>query len=211
MKRDSAVIRILVASTFGALACFSALAFGSEWKIDPAHSSVRFKVRHMMISWVEGSFSDISGTFNILDKDVAGMKAEATIGVNSVSTNQEKRDSHLKTPDFFDAAKFPTMTFKSTTVTKGDKDKYEMRGNLTMHGVTKPVTLIVDEVTAPIKDMSGGLKRGFSASGKINRDDFGLKWNHVLETGGVAVGNEVFITLNLELGQAPKEAPKPKS
>jgi polyisoprenoid-binding protein YceI len=207
MKRDSAVVRIIVASTFGALACLCALAVGSEWTIDAAHSTVRFKVRHMMVSNVEGTFSDVKGTFDIPDKDLTKMKAEATIGVASVSTNQEKRDAHLKSPDFFDAAKFPTMTFKSSKVTKKGK-KMEMKGDLTMHGVTKPVTLEVDEVTDAVKDMQGNPRRGFSASTEINRKDFGLTWNHALETGGVAVGEKVGVTLNFELAEAKKEEPK---
>ncbi len=200
MKYDS-FIRIVVASTFGALACLSALATGAEWQIDPAHSNVGFKVRHMMISNVEGTFSDISGTFDIPEKDVTKLKAEATIGVNSISTNQEKRDAHLKSPDFFDVTKFPTITFKSTKVAKKAKGKLEIDGKLTMHGVTKDVKLDVDELTPPIKDMSGGLKRGMEASTKISRKDFGLTWNKALETGGVAVGDEVKVTLNLELGE----------
>ncbi len=203
------MIRIAVASTFCALACLSALASGAQWDIDGAHSTVRFKVRHMMVSNVEGTFADIKGTFNVDDKDITKTTSEATIAVSSINTNQEKRDAHLKSPDFFDVTKYPTITFKSTKVVKKGK-KFDLVGNLSLHGVTKEVTLKVDELTAPAKDMQGSMRRGFSATGEINRKDFGLTWNKALEAGGVAVSEKVDLTLNFELGEAKKEEAKPK-
>ncbi|ATB28131.1 YceI family protein [Melittangium boletus] len=174
-------------------------AFATEFEIDPAHSAASFSVRHMMVTNVRGAFSKVSGTVNVDDKDVTKSTVEATIDATTINTNEPKRDEHLKSADFFDTGKFPTITFKSTKVAKAGKG-FKVTGDLTMHGVTKPVVLDVTEgLTPEAKDPWGNTKRGATATTKVNRKDFGLAWNKALETGGVAVGEEVTITLDLEL------------
>jgi polyisoprenoid-binding protein YceI len=168
---------------------------------------VSFKVRHMMVSNVQGGFTKFSGTLNLDDKDVTKSTLSVDIDVASVDTRNPKRDEHLKSADFFDVAKFPKMTFKSTKVEK-QGDKYLATGDLTLHGVTKPVTLTVTNVTGEVKDAFGAIRRGAQATGKINRKDFGLTWNKALEAGGVAVGEDV--SLDLEVECTKKEAPAPK-
>jgi polyisoprenoid-binding protein YceI len=161
----------------------------------------------MMVANVRGSFSKVTGTANIDEKDITKSTVEAVIDATTVNTNEPKRDEHLRSADFFDTAQFPTITFKSTQVKKAGKDKLKVSGNLTMHGVTRPVVLDVEGFTAEAKDPWGNTKRGGVATTKINRKDFGLGWNKVLETGGVAVGEEVSITIDLELNK--KQAPAP--
>ena len=194
-----------------ALASFvPALATASEWDIDPAHSAAQFSVRHLMVSNIRGEFGKVTGTVNLDDKDITKSTVEATIDATSIITRDEKRDGHLKSPDFFDVAKFPTVTFKSTKVEKAGKDKYKVHGDLTIHGVTKSVVLAV-EGSAEQKDPWGNVKRGFAATTKINRKDFGLAWNKALETGGVVVGEEIAITLDIEAAKkvaAPAPAAK---
>jgi polyisoprenoid-binding protein YceI len=184
------------------LGLFVTLSFGQSYQIDTAHSGAAFSVRHMMVTNVSGRFSNLKGSVVIDDKNPANSKVEAVIDVSTVNTNEPKRDGHLKSPDFFDVAKFPTMTFTSTKVYKsGDVTKVE--GNLTLHGVTKPVTLNLSEVSAEVKHPMGGLVRGATATTKIKRSDFGLTWNRALEAGGVTVGDEVSITLEIELSRKP--------
>jgi polyisoprenoid-binding protein YceI len=183
------------------------LAFAAEYVIDSAHSSAQFSVKHMMVSNVRGSFSNVTGTANLDEKDITKSTVEAVIDVTTLNTNEPKRDEHLRGTDFFDTAKYPTITFKSTKVQKAGKDKLKVSGDLTMHGVTKPVVLDVEGFTSEAKDPWGNTKRGGVATTKVNRKDFGLGWNKVLETGGVAVGEEVAITIDLELNK--KQAPAP--
>ena len=201
--------RLFASSVVGALlAAAPSAAFASDWELDAAHSTVSFKVRHMMVSNVQGGFTKFSGTLNLDDKDVTKSTLSVDIDVASVDTRNPKRDEHLKSADFFDVAKFPKMTFKSTKVEK-QGDKYLATGDLTLHGVTKPVTLTVTNVTGEVKDAFGAIRRGAQATGKINRKDFGLAWNKALEAGGVAVGEEV--SLDLEVECTKKEAaPAPK-
>ena len=184
------------------------LAFAAEYVIDSAHSAAQFSVKHMMVSNVRGAFSKVTGTANIDEKDITKSTVEAVIDATTVNTNEPKRDEHLRSADFFDTAKYPTITFKSTKVEQAGQN-LKVTGNLTLHGVTKPVVLDVEGFTTEAKDPWGNTKRGGSATTKINRKDFGLGWNSVLETGGVAVGEEVAITLDLELNkkQAPAAAP----
>jgi polyisoprenoid-binding protein YceI len=182
-------------------------AFAAEYVVDSGHSSASFAVKHMMVANVRGSFSKVTGTANIDEKDITKSTVEAVIDATTVNTNEPKRDEHLRSADFFDTAQFPTITFKSTQVKKAGKDKLKVSGNLTMHGVTRPVVLDVEGFTAEAKDPWGNTKRGGVATTKINRKDFGLGWNKVLETGGVAVGEEVSITIDLELNK--KQAPAP--
>lgn len=168
------------------------------WNIDPAHSAAEFKVKHMMISNVKGSFNGISGVLAEHATDSSLSSIEASIPVATISTGDAQRDGHLKSGDFFDAEKFPAMTFKSTSVTKKGEGEYSVTGDLTIHGVTKQVTFAVEGPSAPGKDPWGNTRIGLSATAKINRKDFGLSWNSALETGGVLVGEEVAISLDVQ-------------
>lgn len=193
MKRLLATVSTIVAMSL------PAMAFASTWNIDPEHSNIGFKVRHLMVSNVKGHFDKYSGVIVIDDKDIAKSKVEVTIDTASINTNVQKRDDHLRSADFFDVAKFPTMTFVSKKVAKAGKDKLKVTGDLTLHGITREVVLDVDGPTAEIKDPWGNIRRGAVADTKINRKDFGLVWNKALETGGVVVGDEVTITLEIEM------------
>jgi len=177
----------------------SSWGFASTLEIDPAHSSATFSIRHMTISNVRGEFGKVTGKVNWDDADVAKSTAEATIDATTINTHEPKRDAHLKSPDFFDAEKYPTITFKSTHVQKVGPNHLKITGDLTMHGVTRPVTLDAT-YTGEVKDPLGtASKRGASATTKLNRKDFGLTWNKAMEAGGVLVGDEVDIALELEL------------
>jgi polyisoprenoid-binding protein YceI len=176
-----------------------AFAFASTWTIDPDHSNVGFKVRHLMISNVKGSFEKHTGTVEIDDKDITKSKIEVSINTNSINTNVQKRDEHLRSADFFDVAKYPAMTFVSKKVAKAGNDKFTVTGDLTLHGVTKSVVLDVEGPSKESKDPWGNIRKGATATTKINRKDFGLAYNVVLETGGVAVGEEVTISLEIEM------------
>ena len=176
----------------------SAPASLTTWKLDPAHSSAEFKVKHMMISNVKGRFNGLSGTLLEDPADPTRSSVEASIDVSTIHTHDAQRDGHLKSADFFDVEKFPTMTFKSTKVARKGEGEYTVTGDLTLHGVTNPVTFEVEGPTAPAKDPWGNTRIGLSATTKINRKDFGLNWNSALETGGILVGEDVQITLDLQ-------------
>src|ERR1700689_2886854 len=182
---------------FAVTVALPVLAHADTWSIDPPHTSVEFTVRHMMISNVKGQFQKTTGTITINGNDPASATIDATIDASSVDTRVERRDTHLKSPDFLDVAKYPTITFKSTKVEAAGPGKFKVTGDLTLHGVTKPVVLDVESSGAPVKVM-GGLHAGASATTKINRSDFGLSWNKALETGGVVVGDEVAISIDVE-------------
>ena len=170
----------------------------TTWNLDPIHSNAQFKVRHMMISNVKGKFSGLSGSLKLDETDYTHSSIEVSIPSASVSTVDDKLDAHLKNEDFFDVEKFPTLTFKSTSIrSTGDHD-YEITGDLTIRGVTKSVTLSVNDLSEPSKDPWGNLRIGLSGSAKVNRKDFGLVWNAPLEFGGVLVGDEVTITLDVQ-------------
>ena len=173
------------------------LANADTWHIDPAHTNVEFTVRHMMISNVKGQFQKTSGTITVNGNDPTSAKIDATIDAASIDTRVEKRDAHLKSPDFLDVAKYPTITFTSTKVEADGPNKWKVTGDLTLHGVTKPVVLEVESSGAPINVM-GTTRAGASATTKINRGDFGLKWNKMLDSGGVMVGDEVAISIDVE-------------
>jgi polyisoprenoid-binding protein YceI len=170
----------------------------TTWNIDPAHSGAEFKVKHMMISNVKGKFSGLSGVLKLDENNYSRSTVEASIPVSTVNTGDEKRDGHLVSADFFDAEKFPAMTFKSTNIESVGGGDYEVTGDLTIHGVTKPVVLKVEDVSEPSKDPWGNHRIGLSGTTKINREDFGLTYNAALETGGVLVGKEVTITLDVQ-------------
>jgi polyisoprenoid-binding protein YceI len=169
------------------------------YNIDPAHSAVKFWVRHLGISKVHGTFSGVSGTVTLDPAAPEGASVEASVDVSTVSTGNTDRDNHLKSPDFFDVSTYPTMSFATTGITKKGEGEYEVTGNLTLHGVTKPVTLKA-EVSPEMKNPLGpGYKIGVSLSGTIARDDFGLTYNMALETGGWVVGKEVHLDIDLEI------------
>jgi polyisoprenoid-binding protein YceI len=170
----------------------------TTWNLDPAHSVAEFKVKHMMISNVKGSFSGLSGTLKLDETDYTHSTVEASVPVASLKTGDDQRDGHLKSADFFDAEKFPTFTFKTTNIDSTGGADYAVTGDLTLHGVTKPVTFAVEDVSVPSKDPWGNHRIGLSATTKINRKDFGLTWNSALETGGVLVGEDVTISLEVQ-------------
>ena len=183
------------------LACLPALAQAAAWQIDPAHAAIEFRVRHLMVAWVKGSFPAVKGSAEIDETDLSRSKVTVTIETASIDTNNAKRDEHLRSADFFDAARFPTMTFVSKQVIADGGQLRQVVGDLTIRDTTREVTLKVDELTPAIKDPWGKTRRGATASAEINRKDFGLTWNKLLETGGVAVGDEVKIFLTVELVQ----------
>jgi polyisoprenoid-binding protein YceI len=196
----------LATLTAGVLA-FTPSARASEWQIDPAHTTIVFSVKHMMVTTVRGNFEKASGKVMVDDKDITKSTVEVTIDAASIDTGEPKRDGHLKSPDFFDVAKYPQIKFVSTKIKKAGKDKLSVTGDLTMKGVTKPVTLAVDGPSKPIKGMDGKNVRGLSATGMINRKDFGLNWNMALEAGGVLVAEEVKMQIDAELIEQAAAAP----
>jgi polyisoprenoid-binding protein YceI len=175
------------------------LANASTWQIDPDHSNVQFKVRHLMVSNVKGVFHKFKGAVEMDDKDITRSKVTVTVDTTSVDTGVAKRDEDLRSDHFFDVVKYPTMTFVSKKIVKNGAGNLKMTGDLTIHGVTREVVLNVEGPSAEMKDPWGGIRRGASASTMINRKDFGLTWNKVLETGGVMVGDDVAISLEVEL------------
>src|ERR1700756_2532371 len=174
----------------------------STWNIDPVHSVAEFKVKHMMISNVKGQFTAVQGKLTHSEKLVTESHVEVTIDAASVNTRDPQRDAHLKSADFFDVEKFPTLSFKSTRISQVGDGELSMAGDLTWHGVTRPVVFTVEGPTAPGKDPWGNTRMGASATTKINRKDFGLTWNAALETGGILVGEEVTITLDVQFIKA---------
>jgi polyisoprenoid-binding protein YceI len=198
---------VLPAALFAFLA-FTGSAFAG-WDLDPNHTAIQFKVKHLMVSSVKGDFEKFSGKVEYDPKNVLKSTADITIDAASLNTRIAKRDEHLKSPDFFDVAKYPTITFKSTGVKKGKGGTLQMAGDLTIHGITKPVVLKIEGPSKIAKDPWGNSHVGGSASTKFNRKDFGLTWNKTLETGGVMVGDEIEVTIDLELlSEAPKQAAK---
>jgi polyisoprenoid-binding protein YceI len=187
-----------VLAAFLALAPALGLAEASTWNVDPMHTHASFTVRHLVISNVRGDFQKLSGTVKTDEKDVTKSSIEVTIETASIDTRIAKRDEDLRSEAFFDAAKYPTITFKSTKVEKAGKDKLKVTGDLTMHGVTKPVVLHMNGPTAEVKDPWGNTRRGFSGSTKLNRRDWGLTYSKMIEAGPV-VGDEVNIELEGEL------------
>jgi len=174
----------------------------STWNVDPAHSVAEFKVKHMMISNVKGNFSKITGVLTHDETDVTKSRIESSIDVTSIETRDAQRDGHLKSEDFFHAEKFPTLTFKSTSIKKRGEGELAVEGDLTIRGVTRKVVFAVEGPTPPTKDPWGNTRIAVSATTKINLKDFGLTWNAALETGGILVGEDVTITLEVEFVKA---------
>jgi polyisoprenoid-binding protein YceI len=169
----------------------------STYNIDPSHSTASFSVKHMMIAKVHGGFEKLSGAFQYDPANLAKSSVEVTIETNSINSRDAQRDTHLRSADFFDVEKYPTITFKSTRF-EGSAGDLKIVGNLTIHGVTQPVTLVVDGPTEEMKDPWGNVKIGASATTKIKRKDFGLTWNAALEAGGLLVGDDISITLDVQ-------------
>ena len=169
----------------------------STWAIDPSHSEIQFKVKHLVITTVTGNFKEFSGSVEAND-DFDGASISFEAKTSSINTNNEQRDEHLKSADFFDAEQFPTLSFQSTTFIKKGSDEYSLTGNLTMKGVTLPIDLAI-EYNGNATDPWGNVKAGFEITGKLNRKDFGLSWNAPTEAGGVLVSEEVKLIANIQL------------
>ncbi len=191
--RKIEILAVLAAMTLAATGVVRA----AEYTIDSSHSAIGFQVRHMAISKVNGSFNSFEGGFVFDKNDPSVWQAEVTIDAASIDTGNEKRDDHLRSPDFFDADQFPALTFRSTSVTMAKGGQGTVTGDLTVHGVTRPVTLEV-EFLGEVADPWGNQRAGFSLRGKINRRDFGLTWSKTLETGGLVVGDEVKLLIEVE-------------
>jgi polyisoprenoid-binding protein YceI len=184
---------------------FPLLAFSADYSIDPNHSSAQFTVRHLMVSNVKGAFSKVTGTISYDPNNLAASSVEAIIDASTVDTRQPQRDADLRSPNFFDVAKYPTITFKSTQFYR-EGNQLKVKGDLSMHGVTKPVVLDVDGPTPEIKDPWGNQRVGASISTKINRHDWALNYSKVMETGGAMVGDEITISIDLEAVRKKTEA-----
>jgi polyisoprenoid-binding protein YceI len=170
------------------------------WAIDPLHSEIHFKVKHLVISTVTGTFKSFSGTAVSDGADFQNAKINFSINVDSIDTNQPQRDGHLKSGDFFETDKYPTIDFESTSFAKVKGDDFKLTGNLTMHGVTKPVELDV-EYGGSEKDGYGNIKHGFEITGKINRKEFGLTYNSITEAGGLALGEDIKLIANIQVAE----------
>ena len=201
MKRSAS--RIALALAFATVVSLRAQAGTTTYKIDPRHSSAQFAVTHLMISTVHGEFHAVNGTVIFDDSDVSKSSVNVTIDATTVDTREPDRDKHLRSADFFDVANHPTMSFVSTKVEPADSGKLKVSGDLTIRGVTKPVVLEVSVPKAPIKDPWGMQRTAVSGSTKINRQDFGVAWNKNLDSGGVVVGDDVDITLDVEMVVPP--------
>jgi len=175
------------------------LAFGVTYQIDPDHSSFQFKVRHMTVSNVRGEFKKVKGVVSIDGNDLTGSKVELTLDAASVNTDNAKRDEHLRSEDFFDVARYPTIAFVSKKVTKVDQNRLKVIGDLTIRGVTREVFVDVDGPSLEVKAPGGNIRRGATGTLKINRKDFGMAWHKTLDNGGLVVGDEVNISVEVEL------------
>lgn len=199
---------ILAVAASVALLSAAALAQAVQYEIDPVHSSAQFSVRHMMVSNVRGEFAKVTGTVVYDPKNLQASSVEATIDASSINTHEPRRDDDLKSPNFLDVAKYPTLTFKSKKVEAAGEGKLRVTGDLTIHGVTKEVTLDVEGPSPEVK-MGANIRSGASAVTTISRKDFGITWNRALEAGGWVVGDEVKITLEIEMGRKVAAAAPP--
>ena len=171
----------------------------TKWVLDPMHSEVKFKVKHLVISTVTGSFKSFEGSFETENEDFSDAKINFSLDVDSIDTNQDQRDGHLKSAEFFDAEKYPKISFASTAFTK-DGDDYTLKGDLTIKDVTKPVTLAVEH-GGVAGDFYGNTKAGFEITGKINRKEFGLTWDGVTEAGSIVVGEDIKLIINVQFAK----------
>jgi len=200
--------RIISIAGIAALALLSsvpALAATTEWKIDPQHTAAQFSVRHLAISTVRGAFSKVNGTVLVDDQDISKSAVNVTIDVSTVDTREPARDKDLRGDHFFDVEHFPTMTFNSRSVEQVSPGKLRVTGDLTIRGTTKQVVLDVDGPTAAVKDPWGNQRAAVNATTKINRQDFGVKWNATMDNGGMVVGDDININIDAEMiKQVPK-------
>ena len=200
---DRLLARAISVAALAATLSLPAVAATSTWQIDPNHSAAQFAVRHLAISTVRGAFTKVNGTIQFDDKDISKSSVEVTIDADSVDTRVPNRDKDLRSDHFFDVQKYPTITFKSTKVEQVEPGKLKVTGDLTIHGVTKAVVLDVEGPTAAVKDPWGNQRAAANATTKINRQDYGVKWNATMDGGGVVVGDEVAITIDVEMVQKP--------
>ena len=199
--------RVAVTAGLAAVLSLPAGAATSEWKIDPQHSSAQFSVRHLAISTVRGAFSKVNGTLELDDNDITKSTVDVTIDASTVDTREPDRDKDLRSDKFFDVAHYPSITFKSKRVQQVATGKLKVTGDLTIRGTTKEVVLDVEGPTAPVKDPWGNVRAAVTATTKVNRQDFGVKWNATLDNGGVVVGDDVNITIDVEMiKQAPAKS-----
>ncbi len=187
-----------VAATVAALLLAPGLSEANEWKVDPSHTTAGFAIQHLVIAKVRGEFNKVQATVVLDEKAPERLSVEASIDVASINTRDEKRDEHLRSPDFFDVAKFPQATFKSSRVTRVSRG-YKVEGQLTLHGITRPLTLDVVGLDQEVKDPWGNTKRAGTATGVVKRKDFGIVWNKTLDTGALALGDDVQLTIDFEL------------
>jgi len=192
MKRS--IIVLLVCLAMG----MPLIAGAATYQLDTDHSSIQFKIRHLTVSNVTGTFNKLKGAASVEGEDLATLKAEMTIDAASVDTGHQKRDEHIRTADFLDVAKYPTITFVSKKVVKADPGKLRITGDLTLHGVTREITVDLEGPTPEVKDPWGNFRRGATGTAKIDRRDFGITWNKALDTGGLVVGNEIGIQVDIE-------------
>ena len=197
--------KITLGATLAATLTIPAGATTSTWQIDPAHTAAGFSVKHMVIATVRGQFKAVTGTVNWDDQDISKSTVDVTIDANTVDTSEPKRDADLKSPNFFDVANYPTITFKSKKIEKVSAGKLQVTGDLTIHGTTKEVVLDVEGPSQAIKDPWGNTRVALNATTKINRQEYGVKWNQKLDGGGLVVSDDVNITIDLEM---TKKAPK---
>jgi len=191
--------RITLSASLAAALAFPAAAATTTWQIDPAHTAASFAVKHLMISTVRGEFKGITGTVNWDDQDISKSTVDVTIDAKTVDTSEPNRDKDLKSDHFFEVEKYPTITFKSKKVEQVSAGKLKVTGDLTIHGVTKEVVLDVEGPSASVKDPWGNTRAAISATTKVNRQDYGVKWNANIDGGGVVVGDDVNITIDLEM------------
>lgn len=201
--------RPLLVAVF-ALIALTAPSFAElkEWRIDGAHSYVGFKVRHLMVSWVRGQFATVSGTVAYDPADLSKTTVAVEIDANSINTNNERRDKDLRSANFFDVEKFPKVSFVSKRIQGNAQSGLKVIGDLTLHGVTKEITLDIEGPAPAVADGRGGEKSGVTATGKINRSDFGITWNRVIEAGGVTVSDEVILEIEAELARGGEGPPR---
>ena len=191
--------RITLSATLAAVFTLPAAAATTTWQIDPAHTAASFAVKHLMISTVRGEFKGVTGAVNWDDQDITKSTVDVTIDAKTVDTSEPNRDKDLKSDKFFDVEKYPTITFKSKRVEQVSVGKLKVTGELTIHGVTKEVVLDVEGPSASVKDPWGNTRTAISATTKVNRQDYGVKWNANIDGGGVVVGDDVNITIDLEM------------
>ena len=197
--------KLILGTILAAVLTVSSPAASTTWQIDPQHTAAGFSVKHLMISTVRGQFKNVTGTVNWDDQDISKSTVDVTIDANTVDTSEPKRDADLRSPNFFDVAKYPTITFKSKTIEQVSAGKLKITGDLTIHGVTKEAVLDVEGPTGPIKDPWGNTRVAANATTKINRQEYGINWNQKMDSGGLVVSDDVNITIDLEL---LKKAPK---